>query len=163
MVRIIIRLLCMTSQTRNLTKSQPRNLLSMTLNSANSRTRFQDQRVAPFRTRFSRLREPILRDSMVRVIAAKRGYQEIDVRGHASVASNSDRLLVASIPDRKPPRLDEAGKSVSLRAGRFRRRRRRKTRPSSTIFVSEICSFVAIAFAWATKSSLRLRVVFMKE
>ena len=41
MVRDIIRLPCMTSQTRSFTRSQPRSLLSMArLNNASSRTRF---------------------------------------------------------------------------------------------------------------------------
>ena len=93
------------------------------------------------------------------VITAKCRDQHIHVRCHASAPSKRERLLLPSTPLRKPPVRLDSGRSLSL-PRTFLRRRRRITRLSSMILVSEVRSFAASSLARASRSSRRSSVVF---
>ena len=95
------------------------------------------------------------------VICSESGDQDIDVRGHSSTASKRDRLLVPSTPLRKPPCLADRGKSFNVPFDGALCLRSLSANPSSIILVSVVRSFAASAFALATRSSRRSRVVFM--
>ena len=107
------------------------------------------------------LRKPGACYGVMRVICSESRDQDIDVRGHSSAASKRDRLLVPSTPLRKPPCLADRGKSFNVPFDGALCLRSLSANPSSTILVSVVRSFAASAFALATRSSRRSRVVFM--